>query len=69
MFHMACILIFSMLYKEDKYIDSLSQSVTIQAGVGIIREKIVDERTKLLMIAQQLLLISTHVVTLYIFTL
>ena len=70
-FHFVCILIFSALYTNETYIDRLSQSVTIQAGVGVIKEgdKLVDERTKLLMIAQQLLLISTHVVTLYIFTL
>ncbi len=66
---MLCILVFSVLYRKEKYIDSLSQSVTIQAGVGIILEEEMDERTKLLMMSQQLLLISTHVITLYIFTL
>ena len=67
-FHFVCILIFSALYTNETYIDRLSQSVTIQAGVGIIRDNI-DERTKILMIIQQLMLISTHVLTLYIFTL
>ena len=68
MFHMLCILVFSMLYRKENYIDSVSQSVTIQAGVGIIREEEMDERTKKCMIVQQLVLISTHVITLYIFT-
>ncbi len=67
-FHFVCILIFSALYTNETYIDRLAQSVTIQAGVGIIGENI-DERTKMLMIIQQLMLISTHVLTLYIFTL
>ena len=83
-FHILCILIFAFLYykfREDfteekekekvhiSVIDSVLLSTTIQAGVGI--SKIYPETFygKIIMIIQQMILIMTHLITLYIFTL
>jgi hypothetical protein len=83
-FHILCIAIFAFLYykfREDfedekenlkvkiSVIDSVLLSTTIQAGVGI--SKIYPETFygKIIMIIQQMILIMTHLITLYIFTL
>ncbi len=82
-FHILCIIIFAFLYykfredfteeQEEKVkisvIDSLLLSTTIQAGVGI--SKIYPETFygKIIMIIQQIIMIMTHLITLYIFTL
>ena len=80
-FHFVCILMFSLLYlnitgemvNEDnspiKFIDCLLLSTTIQAGVGFTNLSVNSSIGKLIMLLQQLLLISTHAFTLYIFTL
>ena len=82
-FHIFCIIIFAFLYykfREDfteeqekekvhiSVIDSVLLSTTIQAGVGI--SKIYPETFygKIIMIIQQMIMIMTHLITLYIFT-
>ncbi len=82
-FHIFCIIIFAFLYykfREDfteeqeqekvkiSVIDSVLLSTTIQAGVGI--SKIYPETFygKIIMIIQQIIMIMTHLITLYIFT-
>lgn len=82
-FHIFCIIIFAFLYykfREDfteeqeqekvkiSAIDSVLLSTTIQAGVGI--SKIYPETFygKIIMIIQQMIMIMTHLITLYIFT-
>jgi hypothetical protein len=51
------------------FLDFLLLSTTIQAGVGISEMFPSSENTKIVMIIQQLLMISTHVFTIYFFTL
>lgn len=79
-FHFVCILMFSLLYinivddmvTQDKspinFLDCLLLSTTIQAGVGFTNLSVHGSIGKLIMMLQQLLLISTHAFTLYIFT-
>jgi hypothetical protein len=79
-FHFVCILMFSLLYlnisnemtSQDNnpvhFIDCLLLSTTIQAGVGFTNLSINSYIGKLIMMLQQLILISTHAFTLYIFT-
>ncbi len=74
-FHFVCILMFSLFYlnihhdSETTYLDCLLMSTTIQAGVGLTNMRMDTSIGKLVMILQQMLLISTHAFTLYIFTL
>jgi hypothetical protein len=80
-FHILCILIFAFFYFELKehfqrhlkeefvFLDYLLLSTTIQAGVGISDLYPVSFYGKLLMIVQQMIMIMTHVITLYVFTL
>ena len=73
-FHFVCILMFSLLYlnihnnSETTYLDCLLMSTTIQAGVGLTHMRLDSSIGKLIMVLQQIMLISTHVFTLYIFT-
>ena len=80
-FHFLCIIIFGILYasiKDDfttkegsdklKPIDYLFLSTTIQAGVGVSDLHPTSFYGKLTMIIQQLLMLCTHIFTLYIFT-
>jgi len=53
---------------ETTYLDCLLASTTIQAGVGLTNMRLDSSISKLIMVLQQFLLISTHVFTLYIFT-
>jgi hypothetical protein len=55
--------------KHSSFIDFLLLSTTVQAGVGISDLYPVSFYGKIAMIAQQILMLSTHVFTLYIFTL
>ena len=55
--------------KKYKMLDCLMLSVTIQAGVGHSPLMPTTNYSKLVLIIQQFILISTHVITLYIFTL
>jgi hypothetical protein len=81
-FHLTCIIIFATLYynfksdfddenlvKHETIIDFILLSTTIQASVGISGIYPVTNMGKLLMILQQLIMISTHVFTIYFFTL
>ena len=80
-FHILCILIFSVLYyyfKEDfephvkeefTILDYIFLSTTIQSGVGLTDIYPIHFNGKLVMIIQQLILITSHVFTLYVFNL
>jgi len=81
-FHFLCILVFAIFYynftdhfqhkfKETHFnlLDYILLSTTIQAGVGISDIYPISFYGKLLMITQQLILIMTHVFTLYFFNL
>lgn len=79
-FHILCIIIFGLLYyyfredfkthvKEDfTVLDYLFLSTTIQAGVGLTDIYPIGFYGKLIMIIQQLVMIMTHVFTIYFFT-
>ena len=80
-FHFVCIIIFAFVYKylsthfydkkDHKYetmIDYLLLSVTIQAGIGISDLYPTSYFSKLALIIHQFIVISTHVFTIYIFT-
>ena len=79
-FHFVCILMFSLLYlniasdmaskdsSQVNFLDCLLLSTTIQAGVGFTNLSVNSSLGKLIMMLQQLILISTHAFTLYIFT-
>jgi hypothetical protein len=81
LFHVLCIFIFALLYyyfrsgfkthlkEEFTVLDYFFLSVTIQSGVGLTDIYPIDFYSKLIMTIQQLLLIMTHVFTIYIFTL
>ena len=81
-FHLLCIFIFALFYfyfkdhfhrqqsSEDfTILDYFLLSTTIQAGVGISDIYPISFYGKIIMILQQLLMIMTHVFTLYIFNL
>lgn len=81
-FHVICIIIFASVYyylgdsfddvnknKNKTFIDFLSLSVTIQSSVGLTYLDPISYYSKIAVLIQQILLISTHVITLYIFTL
>jgi hypothetical protein len=78
-FHFLCIIIFGILYfylKEDfsekekvkkEIIDYVLLSTTIQAGVGVSELYPTTFYGKLTMIIQQIIMICTHVFTIYVF--
>ena len=80
-FHILCIIVFALIYlslseqfhvmEEDKksMIDFLLLSTTIQSGVGISDLYPLSYYSKIVVIIQQMLMLFTHVITLYIFTL
>ena len=80
-FHILCIFIFALFYYyfrddfktevKEKFtlLDYIFLSTTIQSGVGLTDIYPIDFYGKLIMIIQQLVLIMTHVFTIYIFTL
>ena len=51
------------------YINFLNLSVTIQSSVGLTDLIPISEKVKFIVMFQQLLLIFTHIFTIYIFTL
>ena len=79
-FHIFCVAIFSYLYfihkKEynDKdapkieYLDCLLLSTSIQAGVGLNVFDALSTMAKVIMLFQCVILLTTHVFTIYIFT-
>ena len=82
LFHFLCIFIFALFYyyfkdhfhreqknEEFTILDYFLLSTTIQAGVGISDIYPISFYGKVIMILQQILMIMTHVVTLYIFNL
>jgi hypothetical protein len=81
LFHLLCILIFASIYfniseqfqinneKQHNFTDFLLLSTTVQAGVGMTELTPTTSYSKLILIIQQMLLIFTHIITLYIFTL
>ncbi len=84
-FHLFCIIIFAYLYlylsdhfqsdnqeknkKYTSYLDFFLLSTTIQAGVGISDLYPVSYYSKIAVIIQQFLMMLTHIITLYVFTL
>lgn len=80
LFHMLCISIFAFLYyyfrndlktrvkEEFTVLDYIFLSITIQSSVGLTDIYPITANAKLIMILQQLVLIMTHVFTVYIFT-
>jgi len=55
--------------KKHNFLDFLLFSTTIQAGVGISEFFPSSSFTKIILVIQQLIMISTHVFTIYFFTL
>ena len=55
--------------KKLSFLDFVLFSTTIQAGVGISEFFPSSSLTKMILITQQIIMISTHVFTLYFFTL
>jgi hypothetical protein len=84
-FHLLCIIVFAYLYlylsedfdssgqhkhnKYSSYLDFFLLSTTIQSGVGISDLYPISTYSKMIVIIQQCLMLLTHVITLYIFTL
>ena len=82
-FHIFCIIVFALIYSQfpeefnvtekdtaDKnMIDFFLFSTTIQAGVGMSGLYPLSDYTKVAVIVQQTLMLFTHVITLYFFTL
>jgi hypothetical protein len=80
-FHIFCIIIFAFIYSsfyeqfhimdEDRksFIDFILLSTTIQSGVGITNLYPLSYYTKIVVMIQQMLMLFTHIITLYIFTL
>jgi hypothetical protein len=80
LFHILCIFVFACLYYyfrdnfkppvKEKFtiLDYIFLSTTIQSGVGLTDVYPINFYGKLTMIIQQLVLIMTHVFTIYIFT-
>jgi hypothetical protein len=79
-FHFLCIMVFSLCYfyfkdefkgeekEEFTILDYILLSTTIQSGVGLTDIYPISFYGKLIMIIQQLLMIMTHVFTIFIFT-
>lgn len=80
LFHIICIFIFALFYyyfrddfkteikEQFTLLDYIFLSTTIQSGVGLTDVYPINFYGKLTMIIQQLVLIMTHVFTIYIFT-
>lgn len=81
---MVCIIVFAFIYyfsnnhfqlnngdniKYNSFIDFLLLSTTIQSGVGISDLYPISFLGKIVVIFQQIILLLTHIVTLYVFTL
>ena len=81
-FHFLCIIVFAIVYYNIQYqfqhtisherrtfLDYILLSTTIQAGVGISDIYPITPIAKFITILQQLILIMTHVFTIYFFNL
>jgi hypothetical protein len=82
LFHFLCIFIFGIVYyniqsqfqhtvshDRQTFLDYILLSTTIQAGVGISDIFPITSMGKFIMILQQLIMIMTHVFTIYFFNL
>ena len=82
LFHFLCILVFAILYynlqadfehgalhERKSILDFVLLSTTIQASVGISDIYPITNVAKIVMISQQVIMIMTHVFTLYFFNL
>jgi hypothetical protein len=81
LFHFLSIFSFAIIYlnmqddfskdkeKKHQFVDYLLLSTTIQAGVGMTDIYPLSFHAKVLVMIQQLMMICTHVLTLYIFNL
>ena len=80
-FHIICIIIFSFLYynftndfdneiskKNATLLDFILLATTIQVSVGITEIYPKTNTTKILVLLQQLIMLSTNVFTIYFFT-
>ena len=81
-FHLFCIILFAYIYlylsehfdnnnqkNYTTYLDYFLLSTTIQAGVGVSELYPISNYSKVAMIIQQFLMMLTHIITLYVFTL
>jgi hypothetical protein len=81
-FHFLCILMFGVIYYNIQYqfnhkddqqresiLDYILLSTTIQAGVGFTDIYPITNLSKITMLLQQIMMIMTHVFTLYFFIL
>lgn len=80
-FHLCCIVLFTGIYyylrsdfnipgeNDVTVIDCTLLSTTIQAGVGVSNVTPLTNLTKIVMSIQQVMLITTYVFTVYIFSL
>ncbi len=82
LFHFLCIIVFAIVYyniqsqfqgtksyEKETFLDYIFLSTTIQASVGMSNIYPITSFGKIVMILQQLIMIMTHVFTLYIFNL
>ena len=81
-FNLFCIVLFTIVYYllgnqfnknagsgPNNLLDFFQLSTTVQAGVGVTNLYPNSTATSIAMIAQQFVMLSTHLITLYIFTL
>jgi hypothetical protein len=82
LFHFLCIIVFSIIYyniqsqlqgtlkhERKSILDYIFLSTTIQASVGMSDIYPITNIGKIVMILQQLIMIMTHVFTIYVFNL
>ena len=82
-FNLFCILIFAFIYHiyskdftrtdgkslNHTFFDCISLSTTVQVGVGLTNMYPTTNHTKMILNLQQLMMLSSHLFTIYIFTL
>jgi len=79
-FHILCIIVFAIIYlnlsegfhfietNNKTMIDFLLLSTSIQSGVGFSNIYTLSYNSKIVVIIQQMLMLFTHIITLYILT-
>jgi hypothetical protein len=81
-FNLFCIILFTIIYYllgsqfsksagsgPNNLLDFFQLSTTVQAGVGVTNLYPSSTATSVAMIAQQFVMLSTHLITIYLFTL
>lgn len=79
-FHILSIIVFTIIYlqipydfhmpnKDIGYIDFVLLTTTVQVGVGLSETYPLTFRSKLFVTIQQWIMLLTHIITIYIFTL